>query len=194
MATRGTVIVRIVAPEPPLEGRSCANIAQMAPATLGTRIAEARRDVGMTQARLAEATGIDRTAVSKIERGKRSVDAYELASLAGALERPMRWFLEDETDRDLQAVFERSRPEIRRLAQDHGAHEVRVFGSVATGRAGAGSDIDLLVRLERGRSLLDLVRLEHRLEELLGCSVDIVTEAVLKERMRDRVLDEAQPV
>jgi predicted nucleotidyltransferase len=68
---------------------------------------------------------------------------------------------------------------------------VRVFGSVARGEADEKSDIDLLVDLEKGRSLLDLAGLLVDLEELLGCKVDVVPEDSLRERIRGRVLKEA---
>jgi predicted nucleotidyltransferase len=70
----------------------------------------------------------------------------------------------------------------------HGARTVRVFGSVARGEADAASDLDLLVEMEPGRSLLDLGGLLMELQDLLGCRVDVVTEKRLRERIRDRVL------
>jgi predicted nucleotidyltransferase len=82
--------------------------------------------------------------------------------------------------------------EILRLARENGAHEVRVFGSRARGDAGPGSDLDLLVRFEDGRSLLDLVGLKLALEQLLGIRVDIVSEPGLSRYIRDRVLAEAK--
>lgn len=72
-----------------------------------------------------------------------------------------------------------------------GASSVRVFGSAARGEERDDSDVDFLVLLEPGRSLLDLVRLESRLEALLGRPVDVVTEASLAEPMRSRVLADA---
>jgi len=86
------------------------------------------------------------------------------------------------------------REDILRLAEKHGAHNVRVFGSVARGEAGAESDIDLLVDLEAGRSLLEHAALLVALEDLLGRKVDVVTERGLRPRVRDRVLGEAQPL
>ncbi|HDD23984.1 MAG TPA: nucleotidyltransferase, partial [Chloroflexi bacterium] len=53
------------------------------------------------------------------------------------------------------------------------------------------SDIDLLVELEPGRSLLDLGGLQYELERALGHRVDVVTERGLKEHVRLRVLKEA---
>ena len=80
------------------------------------------------------------------------------------------------------------------VAAASGASDVRVFGSVARGAERDGSDVDFVVRLEPGRTLLDLVRLQQRLEELLGRPVDVVTEASLKEPIRSRALREAIPV
>jgi len=80
------------------------------------------------------------------------------------------------------------------IAAKYGAHNVRVFGSIARGNASSSSDIDLLVKLERGRTLLDHVRLVKELELLLGCKVDLATENSLKPRIRDQVLSEAIPL
>lgn len=66
--------------------------------------------------------------------------------------------------------------EIRRIAREHGARRVRVFGSRARGEASESSDLDLLVDLEPGRDLLDLVALKQDIEGLLGCRVDVVEE------------------
>lgn len=88
-------------------------------------------------------------------------------------------------------LLKRKRQEILRIAAKHGARSVRVFGSVARGEANTQSDIDFLVELEPGRSLLDLGGLQYELESLLGCRVDVVTERGLKTRIRDRVLREA---
>ena len=86
------------------------------------------------------------------------------------------------------------RDEILRVAARHGAHHVRVFGSVVRGEAGEDSDVDFLVRLDRNRSLLDHVALMQDLEDLFGCRVDVVTERALHRLVRDRVLAEAVPL
>jgi uncharacterized protein len=83
------------------------------------------------------------------------------------------------------------REEIRRAAAENGARDVRVFGSVARGEEGEASDVDFLVSLDPGRTLLDLARLELRLERLLGRPVDVVTEASLRGPLRDAALREA---
>ena len=77
------------------------------------------------------------------------------------------------------------------MTRRHGAHDVRVFGSVARGTQGPGSDVDLLVRFEPGRSLFDLGGCTADLEDLLRCSVDVVTLEELRARTRDRVLADA---
>jgi predicted nucleotidyltransferase len=76
-------------------------------------------------------------------------------------------------------------------AQAVGARDVRVFGSVARGEDRPDSDIDFLVTLEPGGTLMDLARLEARLEALLGRSVDVVTEGGLKEPVRTSAVREA---
>jgi uncharacterized protein len=92
------------------------------------------------------------------------------------------------------AELARVRAEILAAAARHGATNVRVFGSVARGDADAKSDVDFLVDFEPGRSLLDLAGLLVDLEDLLGHSVDVVTEPGLKARIRQRVLAEAVAV
>ena len=83
------------------------------------------------------------------------------------------------------------RREILAIAARHGARNVRVFGSVARGEADGESDLDLLVDMEPGRSLLDMGALLMELRDLLRVSVDVVTEKGMHDRMRQRVLSEA---
>ncbi len=92
-----------------------------------------------------------------------------------------------------QWMFSR-RNEILSLAAQHGASNVRVFGSVARGEDDAASDIDILVDLEPGRSLFDLGGLLTDLNTLLGRDVDVVTEKGLRSALRERVLQEAVPL
>ncbi len=66
-----------------------------------------------------------------------------------------------------------------------------VFGSVVRGEADTRSDIDFLVELEPGRSLLDLGGLLMDLQEHLRCKVDVMTPAMMKPRVRERALREA---
>jgi uncharacterized protein len=94
----------------------------------------------------------------------------------------------------LEALLGQKRQDVLRIAGKYGARRVRVFGSVARGEADAESDVDFLVELDPGRSLLDLGGLQFELEALLGRPVDVVTERGLKARIREQVLREAVPV
>jgi predicted nucleotidyltransferase len=88
-------------------------------------------------------------------------------------------------------LLSENRQEILALAQQYGAKNVRVFGSVARGEDNEQSDIDFLVEMEPTRSLFDLGGFMMALQELLECSVDVVAEDGLKMRIRERVLQEA---
>ena len=92
------------------------------------------------------------------------------------------------------SVLTRHRAEILRLASEHGASNVRVFGSRARGEGSEGSDIDLLINLESGRSLLDLVRLKRELEAVTHRDVDVVTDNGLSPYLRDEILGQAVPL
>ena len=83
------------------------------------------------------------------------------------------------------------RPELLGAAAANGARNLRVFGSVARRQEHESSDIDFLIALEPGRTLMDLARLELQLEALLGRSVDVVTENSLREPIRSTALREA---
>ncbi len=95
---------------------------------------------------------------------------------------------------DLQSLLKEKRAAILETASRHGARNVRIFGSVARGDYDDESDLDFLVELEPGRSLLDHASLLLDLESLLGRKVDVVSEKGIKARMRDRVLKEARPL
>jgi uncharacterized protein len=91
----------------------------------------------------------------------------------------------------LDRLLQGKRDEILRIAASHGARDVRVFGSSARGEAGPESDIDILAKLDPGRSLLDIVAIKQDLEDLIGCKVDVVTEAAISPYTREEVLREA---
>ena len=94
----------------------------------------------------------------------------------------------------LREILQSRRDEILRIAAKHGAYNVRIFGSVARGEDDEQSDVDFLVQMEQGRSLLDMGGLLMDLRDLLGRSVDVVTPEGLRTRIRDRVLREARPL
>jgi uncharacterized protein len=94
----------------------------------------------------------------------------------------------------LDTLRSERRDEILRLAARRGAHNVRVFGSVARGEDNPNSDLDLLVAWEPGRSLLDHSGLVQDLQELLGVKVHVGTEKSLHWYVRDTILREATPL
>jgi len=95
---------------------------------------------------------------------------------------------------NVETVLREKRQEVLRVAEKHGARNVRIFGSAARGQADEQSDIDLLVKMDPGRSLLDHAALWLEIEQLLGCKVDVVSEGGLKPRIRERVLRDAVPL
>ena len=94
----------------------------------------------------------------------------------------------------LRELVRQHRTDVLRLAARRGVTDVRLFGSVARGEADQASDIDFLVQLGPGRSLLDLGGFLMDLQDLLGQRVDVVTERSLRPRVREQVLREAIPV
>jgi uncharacterized protein len=91
----------------------------------------------------------------------------------------------------LNKILDKNREEILRIAASYGARDLRVFGSVSRGEANLKSDIDILITLETGRSLLDIIALKQDLEDLLGCKVDVVTEDAVSPYIRDQILRDA---
>ena len=91
---------------------------------------------------------------------------------------------------NMETILNRKK-EIGEIASKWGAHHLRIFGSVAKGTQKPSSDVDIIVRFEKGRSLFDLGGLKADLEDLLGCPVDVLSEGGLNERYREEVLKEA---
>jgi hypothetical protein len=94
----------------------------------------------------------------------------------------------------LARVLELHEDEVKRIAARNGATTVRVVGSVARGEEREGSDIDLLVDFNPGRSLFDHAQLVEELRALLGVSVDVVSSRGLKPRVKERLLRDARPL
>jgi uncharacterized protein len=91
----------------------------------------------------------------------------------------------------IRQLLQSKRKKILQIAARHGARKVRVFGSVARGEARSGSDVDFLVDMEEGRSLLDHAALILDLERLLKCPVDVASERGLRPPLRREVLKDA---
>lgn len=91
----------------------------------------------------------------------------------------------------IEELIKEKRGKILEITARHGATKVRIFGSAARGKTKPGSDIDLLIELQAGRSLLDIVAIKQDLEDLLNCKVDVVTEGALSPYIKDEVLQQA---
>ena len=82
------------------------------------------------------------------------------------------------------------RDEILMIARKYGIHNVRVFGSVVRGQQTQDSDIDLVVAMDKNRSLLDRIGFMQDVEDLLHVKVDVVNEDALHEIIRETILKE----
>lgn len=167
-------------------------MSESAPATLLSRIADHARAKGLSRRALAQRAGVRPETLSRIaSRG--TCDFATLESLATAA--GLRLGIQDEPPRASgQGRVEvlRRQALIRTLAKAHGAKSIELFGSAARGEDRPGSDLDFLVELEPGRSLLDLIGLAEDLQDALGRKVEAITAAgmkprVLKEAHRDAV-------
>lgn len=85
----------------------------------------------------------------------------------------------------------RNASEVKNLIAAEGGRNVRVFGSLATGQDHAESDVDLLVTLGRPLSMMQLTALEQALGELLGASVDVVPDTLVRPEFSHRIGGEA---
>lgn len=94
----------------------------------------------------------------------------------------------------LSETLNKHRERVLEIARVHGAHNVRVFGSVAHGADRDGSDIDLLVDVDQGVTMFALAGLEQALKTPLGVHVDVRTPAEISRYIRERVLAEARPL
>lgn len=91
----------------------------------------------------------------------------------------------------ISSIIKNKREDIMNIAQKYGAKNVRVFGSMARSEEDMDSDLDIIVEMESGSSLLDIIAIKQDIEELLGRKVDVVTEASISPYIRDAVLKEA---
>jgi len=121
-------------------------------------------------------------ALSAAERMRR----YRAGRLAAGLRSVTRWTPQGAREQVLAKA-----DVIRSLARAHGAVSIELFGSAARGEDNPGSDVDFMVELERGRSLLDLIGLGEDLQAVLGRRVDAFSKAALKPRVRAQASREA---
>lgn len=169
-------------------------------------ILRARTGAGLSQAELAILAGTSQPALARYETGATLPTLPTLERLLSACGRRLRISDAPATGPSARATSVRGRlgPRARELrrnrrrlfeaARARGVRRVRVFGSLARGEALPTSDIDLLVDLEPGRTLLDLAAFRREAEAILGMPVDVATPDMLKERIRAEALAEALPL
>ncbi|HET9675983.1 MAG TPA: nucleotidyltransferase domain-containing protein [Solirubrobacterales bacterium] len=166
---------------------------------------EARREAHLSQKELAALARTSQPALARYESGATIPTLPTLERLLFAcgrqlqIEAPPRAEGAQATSvrGQLGPLAERVRRRRRAIfdaAHKHGIAKVRVFGSVARGESEAGSDLDLLVDLKPGKTLLDLARFRREVADLLDLPVDVATADMLKDRLRDEVLQEALPL
>lgn len=161
-------------------------------------IREARLRARLSQADLARRAGVAQPVISAYESNRREPSFTMLTKLVEATGHQLSVELVAAPDRRLglpdtrlgRRLRQRRRSVIDTAAR-RGAHNPRVFGSVARGEDTETSDIDLLVDLDDGVGVVALAGLQWELTELLGTDVDVVPAATLKPGVRDAVLAEA---
>jgi hypothetical protein len=167
---------------------------------LDSVIRTARREAGLTQAELALRAETSQPAVARYEQGSAIPTLRTLERLLAACGR--RVVVSAVATDGAGSTSNGSMPDVRLLrghrkallaaAARCGARDVRLFGSVSRGEQTPDSDVDLLVDLAPGRTLLDLAAFRRQAHEILGVPVDVATADMLKERVRNEALMQAK--
>jgi uncharacterized protein len=168
-------------------------------------IRQARLSANLSQVVLAARAGTSQSALARYETGAALPTLPTLERLLAACGRRLE--IQTPPARRPGAVssvrsrlgpqaekMRRHRRLLLNAAERHGVGHLRAFGSLARGEATAESDVDLLVDLKPGRTLLDLAAFRREAEEILDLPVDVATADMLKDRIRDEVLNEALPL
>lgn len=160
-------------------------------------IRHARLEAGLTQAELASRAETSQPAIARYERGKvtPSLETFERLLAACGKRAVISAVATNDNDMpsrsmvapDMRLLRDRREP-LLAAAAECGAENVRVFGSVSRAEQKPGSDIDLLVNLLPGRTLLDLAAFRRRAGEILGVPVDVATPDMLKRHIRCEAL------
>lgn len=168
------------------------------PRTLRT----ARVQAGLSQAKLARLAKTSQPAIARYETGVTTPSLPTLQRLLDACGRDLGATEAAATEakvaaRKSAAPRERLRTQRRRIlaaSRRHGIRHVHLFGSAARRTNGPDSDVDLLVELAPGRSLLDMIGFQQEAADILGMRVDVATTDILKPGVRGRALRDARPL
>lgn len=173
--------------------------------SIGKTLREARLGADLSQVELAARAGTSQPTLARYETGAALPTLPTLERLLAACGRRLEIQTPPaEPSAPITSMRSRTGPHADTLrhsrkrlldaADRHGVSRPRVFGSLARGEAKAGSDVDLLVDLKPGRTLLDLLAFGREAEEILDLPVDVATPDMLKDALRDKVLGEAVPL
>jgi uncharacterized protein len=173
--------------------------------SIAVTLRQARFDANLSQVDLATRAGTSQSALARYETGAALPTLPTLERLLGACGRrleiqtppaqPSASITSIRSQLGPQAnKLRRQRRRLLDAAEKHGVGRLRVFGSLARSEAKTSSDVDLLVDLKPGRTLLNLAAFRREAAEILELPVDVATTDMLKERIRDEVLSEALPL
>lgn len=169
--------------------------------TAGAVIREARRRSGLSQAELARRAHVSQPVISAYENGRREPGLSMLTRLIEASGHRLNLDIVAEPgsphglpDTPVGRQLRRRRRAIIRAAEQRGATNVRIFGSVARGTDAESSDVDLLVDLSPKVGVVGLVGLEQEITEILGRRVDVVPAANLRSNVARQAFAEAIPL
>ncbi len=173
--------------------------------SISQAVRQARLDANLSQVDLAARAGTSQPALARYETGTALPTLPTLERLLAACGRRLE--IQTPPARQLSTVssvrsrlgpqadkLRRRRRRLLDAAARHGVGHLRAFGSLARGEATAESDVDLLVDLKPGRTLLDLAAFRREAGEILDLPVDVATTDMLKDHIRDEVLSEALPL
>jgi uncharacterized protein len=173
--------------------------------SIASTLRHGRLDANLSQVDLAARAGTSQSALARYETGAALPTLPTLERLLAAcgrrleIQTPPAQASAPLTSARSQlgpqaGKLRRQRRRLLDAAERHGVSRLRVFGSLARGDAEAASDIDLLVDLKPGRTLLNLAAFRREAAEILDLPVDVATADMLKERIRNEVLNEALPL
>ena len=80
------------------------------------------------------------------------------------------------------------------ILKKHGAKKIKIFGSYARGEQKEASDLDVIVKFEKRKSLLELVGIEQELEDHLGIKIDLLTEASISPYLVEKIKKESKVI
>jgi predicted nucleotidyltransferase/DNA-binding XRE family transcriptional regulator len=168
---------------------------------VGELIRDARTKAKLSQVALADRAKTSQPAIARYEAGTASPSLGTLERILDACGRSLQLTAPQRRRRTRQpssgprlALIRRLRSRLEAAAKRHGVRDLRVFGSVARGDESPESDVDFLVDLDPGRTLLDLIGFQQEAEDILGLAVDVAAPRMMKGRIRARVIREARAV